>query len=428
VPIWAIKARHLIVIIISIGPEQAHGAEARQTGGDRLTHPLVAEILAEWTMSDDAFDLGQWHEGLSRFESETAAAHGGLDDAAELMCAGLTHFVAGKPLTMTWASEPSETALARTIWDVLAVIFADRADGLSDNSARQLRLALAAVRQCGYQPQDLGGNGFMSGFFDAGNRERMTLALCGAPGVASTGATISLPAWFSPAVPASPQPNVPALAATTWNSVKNTARQAQQHANPVLLHHGMEAVQDALIESKVAKVDRKTGKLKVRKLGVAKAAIRPGQTVRKAIDGAAVGDRLKSYGEAVGTLPPASSAEEFAGYPSKRDFLRDWARRLIVAAKVSPTVPLTDSYATAAADGICSEVFIPFGTSRGISNSGQYFHPDPVPDGTMLEIFDDLYRKVAPSDAERQAVDKQIVAFLNSCRAEWTRSLRQQPG
>jgi len=85
---------------------------------------------------------------------------------------------------------------------------------------------------------------------------------------------------------------------------------------------------------------------------VAKAAIRPGQTVRKAIDGAAVGDRLKAYNETMRALPAASSPEKFASYPLKRDFLRNWARPPVVAAQVIPTGFLIDSYANAAAHGM----------------------------------------------------------------------------
>ena len=194
------------------------------------------------------------------------------------------------------------------------------------------------------------------------------------------------------------------------------------------MQHGVEAVQDALIESKVAKVDKRTGKIKVRKLGVAKAVIRPGQTVRKAIDGAAVGDRLKSYNETVNALPAANTREEFASYPIKRDFLRDWARRLLVAAEVAPTGPLIDSYTNAAAYGICSHVFIPLGAPRGISDISQYFHPDPVPAGTAQETFDALYLKVAPTPAHRRDADQQIVDFLNSSRDPWVKRIRQQCG
>jgi hypothetical protein len=74
---------------------------------------------------------------------------------------------------------------------------------------------------------------------------------------------------------------------------------------------------NALIESKVAKIDKKTGKLKVRKLGVAKAAIRPRQTVRQAMDGAALGDSSPSSTPAA-TSGHNASASSTANPPRKR--------------------------------------------------------------------------------------------------------------
>jgi hypothetical protein len=385
----------------------------------------VREILAEWAMADSGSDRNRWLDSLARYESGALIGRDQIDEAAELMCAGLTHFVAGEPVPADWAGESPETTLARTIWHVLAVCLRDGGAGLSASSARRLRLALAAIRQCGYQARDLGGDGFLEGFFDSRNRELMASVLTNGPGMSGPVTAADLDAWFSGSEPSDPsEPSdspsgrkTSAATAAAW--LVNSARQAQQHVNPVLLQQGVEAVQDALIESKVAKVDRKTGKLKVRKLGVAKAALRPGQTVRKAIDGAAVGERLKSYNEIVGALPPPVSPEEFASYPSKRDFLRDWARRLVVAADVAPSGQLIDSYANAAARDICSHVFIPFGAARGISDIGS---------GASQETFDVLYLKAAPTPAQRRDADQQITAFLNSVRDQWVKHIRQQHG
>jgi len=52
------------------------------------------------------------------------------------------------------------------------------------------------------------------------------------------------------------------------------------------IQHGIQAARGALDGSGIAKVDKKTGKRKVRKIGVVKAAMRPTKTLRKAIDGA----------------------------------------------------------------------------------------------------------------------------------------------
>jgi hypothetical protein len=62
----------------------------------------------------------------------------------------------------------------------------------------------------------------------------------------------------------------------------------QEHANPLALQHGIESVQGALTGANIAKVDKKTGKLKIKKIGVTKAALRPAKTIRQAMDGAAV--------------------------------------------------------------------------------------------------------------------------------------------
>jgi hypothetical protein len=49
---------------------------------------------------------------------------------------------------------------------------------------------------------------------------------------------------------------------------------------------GAHAALGALEGSGLTKVNRNTGEVKVKKLGVAKAALRPGKTLRKAINGA----------------------------------------------------------------------------------------------------------------------------------------------
>ena len=61
----------------------------------------------------------------------------------------------------------------------------------------------------------------------------------------------------------------------------------------------------ALTASKLAKTDRKTGKLRIKKTGVVRAAIRPGKTIRKAIDGAAISDHFRSIADEGANDPPA---------------------------------------------------------------------------------------------------------------------------
>lgn len=348
---------------------------------------------------------------------------------------------------------PGPTAVARTIWNVLAATLQrDGGDTLSADSNRRLRLALAAARQSGYQPKDLGGSGFMAGFFDGGSRRLMALALSGSQdGVAS----VSLIPWFRghdpvrsiPAEPGGgsgkpPAEGAAATAGSRWDTVKERAREAQQHVNPVILQHGIESVQGALTEAKVAKIDKKTGKLKIKKIGVAKAVLRPAKTMRQAIDGASLTEHLKAYNETSRSAPrgnlsgapkaempiAASSPAEFASYGSKRDYLRDWARRLVVAAGVPPTEQLIAEHANMAAAGIHFMVFLRLGAPRGISDLRQYFHPDPMPDGTPLDTFDALYRKVIETEAGQRRVDEGIVALLDSSWNDWINGIREQYG
>lgn len=57
-------------------------------------------------------------------------------------------------------------------------------------------------------------------------------------------------------------------------------------AKPDALRKGVHVALGALESSGLAKVDRESGEVKVKKLGLAKAALRPGKTIRKAINGA----------------------------------------------------------------------------------------------------------------------------------------------
>lgn len=420
-----------------------------------MAGPSVGQILSEWTIADPAADLARWREGMARYEAGALADGAELGAVAELMCAALTHYVAGASIISGWADESPETAVARTVWNVLVATF-KRGGGnsLSADSNRRLRLALAAARQGGYQPEDLGGSGFMAGFFEGGSRRLMALALSGSPDGAGV-ASVNLISWFrgsNPARPIAAKPGGgsgespakgPGVAAgSKWDTVKERARQAQQHVNPVALQHGIESVQGALTEAKVAKIDKKTGKLKIKKLGVAKAALRPAKTMRQAIDGASLTEHLKSYNESSRSAPrgkpsgdaeagrsiAASSPAEFASYGSKRDYLRDWARRLVVVAGVPPTEQLIAEHANMAAAGIGFMVFLRLGAPRGISDLRQYFHPDPMPDGTPLDTFDALYMKVIEAEAGQQRADEGIVALLDSSWNDWIDSIREQYG
>lgn len=424
------------------------------------TGPAVSQVLAEWIIADPVTDLARWQEGMSRYEAESLTDHAGLGETAELMCAALTHYVAGDAILVGSANESPETAVAHTIWNVLAVTLQGGCQTrLSADTSRRLRLALVAVRKGGYQSQDLGGSGFMARFFDSRSRGLMAVALSGTP--TSTGATpVNLVSWFARSEPARLPPVTPGAGTATaqpgalpdqrlampaeskWVTLKGRARQAKDNVNPVALQHGIESVQGALTEAKIVKVDKNTGKLKIRKIGVAKAALRPAKTMRKALDGAALTEHLKSFNESsrsavpiklscdagVGASVPASSPAEFASYGSKRDYLRDWARRLVVAAGVPPTEQLVVEHADMAAAAIGLMAFLPLGAPRGISDLNQYFHDGAMPAGTWLDTFDVLYLKVVEVEARPQMTNEQITAVLDSCWNDWIRGIRERHG
>ena len=227
------------------------------------------------------------------------------------------------------------------------------------------------------------------------------------------------------------------LPAASWrDAARERVRQAQQHINPLALQHGVESVQGALTESKIAKVDADTGKLKIRKLGVARAVIAPGKALRRAVEGAAVADHLKAYNESAAAAQRdrtaadgASSAAEFASYAAKKDYLRDWARRLALAAGVMPTEQLVMRHAEMAAVGIRGMVFLRrLGVPQAIADLGRYFRDGTAPDYPALETFDALYASVVTKLGIRQQVaDEAIVTFLDGCWPEWKAGISDHP-
>ena len=419
----------------------------------------MEQILVEWTVADPGADLARWQAGIRRYEAGSLDDSAEMGEAADLMCAALTHYVANGSAIMGSSGESPETTIAQTVWNVLvATVHGSDGNNLSADSNRRLRLALAAARLARYQPGDLGGSGLMAEIFDEDSRSLMAVALSDPATDAST-APVDLTAWFTgsgtakPALampgagtpgsnsttppatpPAQARPAVPA--GSKWTTLKKRAQQAKQHVNPLALQHGIESLHGALTEAQVAKVDKSTGKLKVRKFGVAKAAFRPANTLRRAIDGAAVTEHLKAYNESyqmsgrrgsnasAGGPIVASSAEEFASYASKRDYLRDWARRLVVSAGVPPTERLIVEHASMAATATGLMVFLRLGARHGISDLRQYFSDGEMPPGTPLDTYDELYRKVVEAEPSRHVVDEGITAFLNSCWADWVEGIR----
>jgi hypothetical protein len=92
------------------------------------------------------------------------------------------------------------------------------------------------------------------------------------------------------------------------DGVINLARGADRPS--AVVQHGVAAVRSALTDSGLAKEDKKTGELHVKKLGLAKAALRPTKTLRKAVDGAALGDHVRALREHAASLPTSSEQSQ----------------------------------------------------------------------------------------------------------------------
>lgn len=236
----------------------------------------------------------------------------------------------------------------------------------------------------------------------------------------------------SPAERGGPTAGAAELASgSAWDAVKGRTRRVQQHINPLAVQHGIESVHGALTGSGIAKIDKDTGRMKIKKTGVVRAAVQPTRALRRAAEGAAISERLKAYNQSqasrnqaggdTGPGQPAAAnpAEEFASYASKRDYLRDWARRLVMAAGLPPAEQLVLDQANMAAAAITQTVLTPLAT--GLS---QHF-PDHAMQGTALDIFDALYATTVELAHGQQPVNEAIVTFLDSRHDDWIQGIRQ---
>jgi hypothetical protein len=281
------------------------------------TGPSSEQIVSEWIISDSVGDSARWWDGICRYEAASLDDGAAMGEAAELMCAALAYYVVAGTVICDIEDESPETAVEQTIWNVLvATLYGGGGQPLSANSAKCLRLAVAAARRGGYQAQDLGGNGLMAEMFDDDTRGLMTDALSGWP-ARPDDTPAQLTRWFTSQ--AAPEPSLATLAVRTggtmqpgaaspgegavsaesrWGALRKRAQEARQYVNPLVLQHGIEAIQGALTEAQIAKRD-KAGKLKIRKFGVAKAALRPSKTLRRALEGAALPEHLKAFNQQV---------------------------------------------------------------------------------------------------------------------------------
>jgi hypothetical protein len=289
--------------------------------------PTTLQILSEWSISDSSVDRALWQKGIDRYGAGSLKDPAGMELAAELLCVALAHYLNGEPSAAESGDEWPRSVVDHTVWDVLvATLQAEHGTSLTPDANKCLRLALAAVRKAGLQSPELGGNGWLSQFFeDARYLHAMAIALSGDDVSADEVAIVVFP-WFTGG--SAPTPSFVALtkrspspiAATTSASSGDAASESHstimkgrvggvaKRIDPLALQHGIEAMQDALTGSGLAKTDKKTGKLKIKKTGVMRAAVRPGKTARKALGGVGLTEHLKSYNQEKAT--PEASEEE----------------------------------------------------------------------------------------------------------------------
>lgn len=156
-----------------------------------LVEPTADQIIAEWHTDQPAADLARWQEGMARYNAAPLENRADMHTAAELMCMGLVHYLAGRPII---AADPrhGESELVQTIWNVLvAALLGNDQTTWGPRAARHVRLALAAARRGGFQSTELGGKGTLAKIFDdRGNQMLMAAALSPEPW------SFSLSEWF----------------------------------------------------------------------------------------------------------------------------------------------------------------------------------------------------------------------------------------
>ena len=161
--------------------------------------PTVEEILAEWSAGSAGADLARWREGMARYDAAPVENKAEMRASAEMMCAALPHYLRGSNILA--GSPNTEGQLAQTIWNVLvASLLGNDQTTWNAEVERHVRLALAAARRAGLQPEALGGRGTLAKIFDdKGNQMLMEAALwC----LSTSGSkSFSLADWFAAAPP-----------------------------------------------------------------------------------------------------------------------------------------------------------------------------------------------------------------------------------
>jgi hypothetical protein len=139
--------------------------------------PTAEEILAEWEAGSGAADLARWREGMARYNAAPIENRAEMRASAEMMCAALTHYLRGSNILA--GSPDTDGQLPQTIWNVLVASLIGNDQTTWDAEVeRHVRLALAATRRAGLQPETLGGRGTLAKIFDdKGNQMLMVASL-----------------------------------------------------------------------------------------------------------------------------------------------------------------------------------------------------------------------------------------------------------
>jgi len=150
---------------------------ARTAGHVGSAGPSVGHILAEWSPGAPEADLARWREGMTRYGDAPLENRAEMRASAELMCSALPHYLRGADITAGTHGTSSE--LVQTIWNVLVASLMGNDQTTWDAQVeRHMRLALAAARHAGLQPESLGGRGTFNRIFDdKGNQMLMQAAL-----------------------------------------------------------------------------------------------------------------------------------------------------------------------------------------------------------------------------------------------------------
>jgi len=161
------------------GTERVHTADedeeiSRPTGS---AGPSVSQILAEWRPAAPQADRARWREGMTRYDDAPLTNRAEMRASAELMCSALPHYLRGTDITAGTQGMSGE--LVQTIWNVLvASLLGNDKTTWDAQVERHMRLALAAARHGGLQPESLGGRGTFNQIFDdKGNQILMLAAL-----------------------------------------------------------------------------------------------------------------------------------------------------------------------------------------------------------------------------------------------------------